>query len=316
VTGVPAAANWNPTRQKAVIEYLIGAGADPNAAALGGVTPLHRAVRNRCSAAVEALLRAGADPEAANDRGSTPSDLSRRTTGRGGAGSPAAKAEQRIIIDLLSQAATPHLRLADCVGDLIPVTKTIYYVSTSIDGFIAGADDSLDWLYEIDPSDRDISQFASEVGVVAMGAATYECVLRDSALLEHPERWQEAHSGRPVWVFTHRGLPRVPGADITFVSGDVRRVHPEMVSAALGRNILIAGGGGLATAFAQAGLLDEMFICVVPVMLASGKPVFTGSLTSAQLRLSKAQQVGQVAYLTYRVLAANAEFPRRSVPDA
>jgi hypothetical protein len=59
-----------------------------------------------------------------------------------------------------------------------------------------------------------------------------------------------------------------------------------------------------------------MFICVVPVMLASGKPVFTCSLTSAQLRLSKAQQVGQVAYLTYRVLAANAEFPRRSVPDA
>ena len=42
------------------------------------------------------------------------------------------------------------------------MTKTIYYVSTSIDGFIAGASDSLDWLYEIDRSDRDISQFASE----------------------------------------------------------------------------------------------------------------------------------------------------------
>jgi hypothetical protein len=91
VTGVPGAANWNPTRQKAVIEYLVGAGADPNAAALGGVTPLHRAVRNRCSAAVEALLRAGADPGAANETGSTPSDLSRRTTGRGGAGSPEPK---------------------------------------------------------------------------------------------------------------------------------------------------------------------------------------------------------------------------------
>jgi dihydrofolate reductase len=108
----------------------------------------------------------------------------------------------------------------------------------------------------------------------------------------------------------------VPGADITFVSGDVRRVHREMVSAARGRNILIAGGGGLATAFAQAGLLDEMFICVVPVMLASGKPVFTGSLTSAQLSLSKAEQVGQVAYLTYRVLATHAQPSRRSVPDA
>lgn len=72
---------------------------DPNAAAAGGVTPLHRAVRNRCSAAVEALLRAGADPRLPN--GSTASDLAHWTTGRGGTGSEVAKVEQRIIIELL-----------------------------------------------------------------------------------------------------------------------------------------------------------------------------------------------------------------------
>jgi ankyrin repeat protein len=101
VVGVPGSASWNPTRQRDVIVCLIGAGADPNATAAGGVTPLHRAVRNRCSAAVEALLRAGADPRLPNDRGSTASDLARWTTGRGGTGSAAAKAEQRIIIELL-----------------------------------------------------------------------------------------------------------------------------------------------------------------------------------------------------------------------
>ena len=101
VIGIPGSASWNPTRQRDVIVYLIGAGADPNAAAVGGVTPLHRAVRNRCSAAVEALLRAGADPRLPNDRGSTASDLARWATGRGGTGSAAAKAEQRIIIELL-----------------------------------------------------------------------------------------------------------------------------------------------------------------------------------------------------------------------
>jgi dihydrofolate reductase len=184
----------------------------------------------------------------------------------------------------------------------VTVTKTIYYVSTSIDGFIAGPDDSLDWLYGIDPSDRDIAQFASEVGVVAMGSATYECVLRDSGLLEHPERWQDAHRDRPVWVFTHRELPKVSGADISFVRGDVRPVHAAMVSAAHGKNILIAGGGALATAFADAGLLDQMFIAVVPVMLASGKPIFAGRLTSERLKLSKVEHVGQLAYLTYQVL--------------
>jgi hypothetical protein len=104
VIGEPGTPNWNPARQRAVIEYLAGAGADPNAAALGGVTPLHRAVRNRCSAAVEALLRAGADPRAVNDHGSTPSDLARWTTGRGGVGSAAAKAERQVIIGLLRAA--------------------------------------------------------------------------------------------------------------------------------------------------------------------------------------------------------------------
>jgi ankyrin repeat protein len=101
VTGVPGAANWDPARQRAVIEYLVEAGADPNATAREGVTPLHRAVRNRCSAAVAALLRAGADPHRTNDHGSTPADLARWTTGRGGTGSDAARVEQQVIVDLL-----------------------------------------------------------------------------------------------------------------------------------------------------------------------------------------------------------------------
>ena len=99
--GVPGSANWNPTRQRALMSFLVEVGADPNAQAAGGVTPLHRAVRNRCSAAVDVLLRAGADPHLANDNGSTAFELAHWTTGRGGVGSIAAKAEQQIIVDLL-----------------------------------------------------------------------------------------------------------------------------------------------------------------------------------------------------------------------
>jgi hypothetical protein len=103
VMGVPGSATWDPARQRDVIACLMEAGADPNAAAAGGVTPLHRAVRNRCSVAVESLLQAGADPGLRTDQGSSASDLALRPTGRGGTGSAEAKAEQRIILDLLDR---------------------------------------------------------------------------------------------------------------------------------------------------------------------------------------------------------------------
>ena len=134
-----------------------------------------------------------------------------------------------------------------------------------------------------------------------MGAATYESVLADAELLEHPERWQQAHGDRPAWVFTHRDLPPVPGANITFARGDIRQAHEAMVRAAGDRTIFVAGGGGLAATFAEAELLDEIVVAVVPVMLGEGKPLFGGRLSSSRLRLAKVEQKGQVVFLTYEV---------------
>lgn len=104
VDGGPGAPHWNPEAQARMVTLLIEAGADPNAVDQGGVTPLHRAVRNRCSSAVEALLRCGADPTRKNASGSTPMLLATVTSGRGGTGEPDAKAEQAAIIALLERA--------------------------------------------------------------------------------------------------------------------------------------------------------------------------------------------------------------------
>jgi hypothetical protein len=80
---------------------LLDAGAEPNATDKGGTTPLHRAIRNRCAPAVEVLLARGADVTRPNGRGSTAWQLATWTTGKGGSGSAAAKAEQAEILQLL-----------------------------------------------------------------------------------------------------------------------------------------------------------------------------------------------------------------------
>jgi ankyrin repeat protein len=92
VDGGPGAAHWNPMAQAATITALIELGADPNAVDMGGVTPLHRAVRNRCAAA-----------KRKNGSGSTAAQLAKLTTGRGGTGSAEAKVQQAEIVRLLDE---------------------------------------------------------------------------------------------------------------------------------------------------------------------------------------------------------------------
>jgi hypothetical protein len=102
--GSPGSRFWNPDAQAATIVCLVEAGADPNAVNMDGATPLHKAVRTRCAQAVRTLLGCGADPRLKNKSGSTPMLLARETTGRGGSGSPEAKAQQREIMLMLDEA--------------------------------------------------------------------------------------------------------------------------------------------------------------------------------------------------------------------
>jgi hypothetical protein len=109
--GAPDSIRWNAAAQRSTIAYLIEAGADPNVTDRRGVTPLHRAIRTRCAGAVKALLDGGADSRKPNGNGSTPMVLAERNTGRGGSGSPAAKAQQAQIIQLLEDSV-PHQAVA------------------------------------------------------------------------------------------------------------------------------------------------------------------------------------------------------------
>jgi dihydrofolate reductase len=186
---------------------------------------------------------------------------------------------------------------------VVPVPKTQFYTATTIDGFIADENNSLDWLFaaDSDPGSNPFAAFFAEVGAFAMGATTYEWVMEHDKLEQQPIKWTDYYGDVPAWVFTHRTLPSIPGADLTFVRGDVRPVHEAMVSAASGKNVWLVGGGELAGSFADAGLLDEIILGVAPVALGAGAPLLPRRMESSRLTLTGVEQRGQFAYLTYAV---------------
>lgn len=180
--------------------------------------------------------------------------------------------------------------------------KTQYYTATSLDGFIATEDDSLEWLFPLgELNDSSYPAFISEVGALAMGSATYEWMLRNAhkVAAETGSSWPYT---QPVWIFSSRTLPRVDGKDIRFVSGDVRQVHADMRAAAGGKNIWIVGGGDLAGQFYDAGLLDELIIQIGSATLGKGKPLFPRRVLSPNLRLVSVRQMSTgMAELRYEV---------------
>jgi dihydrofolate reductase len=183
------------------------------------------------------------------------------------------------------------------------MTKTQYFTATTVDGFIADAENSLDWLFEVprDGGSGAGGSFFADVGAMAMGATTYEWVYAHERLDEHPGKWREWYGSTPTWVFTHRELPPVPDADIRFVEGDVPPVHTAMVDAAAGRNVWLVGGGELVGLFADAGLLDEIHLNLQPVFLGAGAPLLPRRLTSKRVRLESVRRDGQQALLVYSV---------------
>lgn len=182
------------------------------------------------------------------------------------------------------------------------MTRTRYFTAMSLDGYLADADGSLEWLLTLPDSGTEggFGSFLDGIGAIAMGATTYEWVLAHEPVLEEPERWQQWYGDRPSWVFTHRELPRVADADIRFVAGDVQPAHVEMVRAAGERDVWLAGGGVLAGAFADAGLLDELQLSVAPALLGGGAPLLPRRLEK-RLRLTDARVAGVFAELRYEV---------------
>src|SRR6478752_5539856 len=102
--------------------------------------------------------------------------------------------------------------------------KTQYYTASSLDGFIATEDHSLEWLFPLgDINDTSYPGFIRDVGALAMGSSTYEWMLRHVVKPGTPEQSAWPYQ-QPTWVFSSRELPALPSANIHFVRGDVAPV--------------------------------------------------------------------------------------------
>ncbi len=170
---------------------------------------------------------------------------------------------------------------------------TIYYTASSLDGFIATPDHSLEWLLS-----RDIDQsglmnypaFMAKVGAIVMGSHTYEWI-RD-----HHGKWDYA---QPTWVLTTRQIERYgEGGEVHFTDADVREVHADLTAAADGGDLWVCGGGDLAGQFADAGLLDEVWVQWAPVAIGSGAPLLPRQV---ELRLEEAGRNGDFVCARYAV---------------
>jgi dihydrofolate reductase len=181
------------------------------------------------------------------------------------------------------------------------VSLTQYYTATTLDGFIADPDNSLEWLFTREREEDgplNYGTFIAEVGALAMGSTTYEWILDHELAGKEPAEWRWPYD-IPCWVFTHRRLPVVPDARIEFVSGDVAPVHERMLRAAGDRNVWIVGGGDLAGQFADAGLLDEVIVSIAPVTLGAGAPLLPRRI---ELRLDELGRNGDFVAARFAVV--------------
>ena len=184
------------------------------------------------------------------------------------------------------------------------MTRFVFATATTLDGFLADSDNSLDWLFAVEGGDESLAgleTFVEGVGVLVMGSTTYQWILDHESILDHPEKWQEYYPGKRTFVFSSRDLPLIPGADLRVVDGPVPEHLPTIVEAADGKDVWVMGGGDLAGQFDDAGALDEIRVSIAAVTLGSGAPLLPRRIESDRLRLVEVKQTGQFAELRYDV---------------
>jgi dihydrofolate reductase len=169
--------------------------------------------------------------------------------------------------------------------------KVVVNRAMSLDGFIAGPDDAMDWVIEYTKK-YSFPEVMAATGAMLVGRGTYEVSKRMSD--EDTD-----YDGGPVFVLTHRP-PDEPEQGVTFLDCDLAEAVATARAVAGGKNLEILGAD-LASQCLQRGLVDEVLVYVLPVLLGDGVRFSTSGLGRIDLEPFSNTQSGPVTMLRFRV---------------
>lgn len=177
--------------------------------------------------------------------------------------------------------------------------KCKLYIATSIDGFIARADGSLDWLDAVpnpDKLDYGYYAFYDTVDTLIMGRKTYEEVLGFGVDWPYPDCKTYIVSSNEVVIKTENTyLINNP------LEGKVKEWKKEK-----GKDIWVVGGGVLISSILDLRLIDEMLLTITPVILGNGIPLFPNNPKETKLELVKTEAFDTgFVNLIYRKIQVN-----------
>jgi dihydrofolate reductase len=170
------------------------------------------------------------------------------------------------------------------------------YMAISLDGFIASPDGTFKWLEPYDPYSVGLGEFLAEIGSIVMGRKSFEQMLSFGA-------WP--YEGKRTVVMTRTSFrATTPLTDVS--SEPVGIVADRLARETTNGDVWIFGGGEIARAFFNQGLCDTLELCVVPVVIGDGIPLFGPGTRGSQLRLKRAKHYDSgLVCLDYDVLAAD-----------
>jgi dihydrofolate reductase len=168
--------------------------------------------------------------------------------------------------------------------------KIILNLAVTLDGFIEGPNGEIDWCNMDDSNEMgegsDFDKFLESVDTIFYGRVSYDLWGQfqpgDDAPPHIKKIWQAVHS-KNKYVFSKSS--HEDGKAI-FISTDIADRVKEIKSQP-GKNIWLYGGTGIVTSFMNAGLIDSYLLAVHPVILAEGKPLFTGIKNRIRLKLNE-----------------------------